>query len=591
MSDHNNNDLTNKEISKILSELADLMEIKGENKFKVRAYSNAARKLNSISEDVGDLISEGRLTDLNGIGKGIGSTIEDIYQEGYSPTLEELRTELPSGVLELIEIPGLGPKRAHKLFYDLEIQSVEGLKKALLQKRVRTLKGFGPKTEEKLLKAIEEYKQYQGLVLYDEAENEAALILDELNKIAEENKGSVEEIEVAGSLRRKKEIIGDIDILISTEKPEKLCELLEQLSFLKEVIEKGETKVSIYTENNNRVDFRLIKPEEFASALQYFTGSKEHNVKMRQKAKKNGYKLNEYGLFKISDNPDGKDERVSIETEQDIYNKLEMDYIIPELREDRGEMEAAANESLPESVKLSDINGDLHVHSRFSDGAFTIEEMIDAALEMGYDYLAITDHSQSLRVAHGMSAEKVVRQRKKLNELRSKYPDFDIINGIEVDILSDGSLDYSDEILRGFDFVIASIHSGFRQSEEKMTQRIIKAINNPFVDVIGHPQGRILGRRKSYSVDMKKVIEAAAQQRVALEINASPNRLDLDPIMARKAKEAGVKLIINTDAHHIEQFKDMKLGVNVARRGWLEKEDILNTMSYDELMDYFNQKS
>lgn len=574
-------EFTNKEISKMLSELADLLEIKGENKFKVRAYSNIARKVSTMSDNIVDLARGDSLEDVNGIGEGIAGEIKEIFELGFSPALEELKTELPSGVLEMIKIPGIGPKSAHKLFYELEIQDLTDLKKVLEEKKVRKIKGFGPKTEKKLLKSLNEYKEYQGFMLLDEAENKALEIINTIRDL--DKTDIIDMIKLAGSIRRKKELIGDIDILISTAFPDKTVSILSDFDFTTKLIDSGNKKVSIMIDDKIRVDFRLIASEDFASAIQHFTGSQEHNVRLRQLAKENGYKLNEYGLFNIKDN---NEKKLELDSEKKIYKKLGLDYIIPELREDRGEIESAAAGELPHSIKLEDIKGDLHIHSRFSDGAFSMREMIEAARKKGYNYLAITDHSQSLRVAHGMTTEKVIRQRQKLVELRKEFPQMGILNGIEVDILNDGSLDYSNDILAGFDLVIASIHTGFKQSEEKITGRIIKAMENPYVDIIAHPQGRILTRRRSYKVDMDKVIADAAKTGTCLEINASPNRLDLDDKLARKAKLEGVKMVINTDAHHIKQLADMKLGITVARRGWLEKGDIINTMDFSELTDY-----
>ncbi len=577
-------DFTNKEIAKMLEELADLMEINGENKYKIRAYSNAGRKIMSISEDIDILVKENRLKDLKGIGEGIATTIKEICGLGYSTRLEELKTELPAGVLELVQIPGLGPKRAHKLFYELGINDIDDLKEALHKNKVRELDGFGPKIEEKLLNSLKNYEQYRELIFIDEAKKYAEKIITYIKNQTD----VIDKIEVTGSTRRMKESIGDIDILIASDNPEKVNEVINNLNEIQEIIAQGKTKTSIRTDEGLQVDFRIVKSINFYAALQYFTGSREHNVVLRQKAKKNGYKLSEYGLLNIAEDKGqgDREEKIEVNSEKDIYKILGMQYIVPELRENRGEIEAAINDNLPHSIKLSDINGDLHMHSRFSDGAYTIEEMLKAACRRDYSYIAITDHSQSLRVAHGMSVSELEKQLSEIDDLQSKYSDIKIISGIEVDILTDGSLDYDDQVLSSLDLVIASIHTGFNQSEEQITDRIMQAMKNPYVNIIAHPQGRILGRRRAYKVNMNKVINIAAETDTCLEINSSPYRLDLDDMMAKKARENNVKFAINTDAHHINELDDIILGVGVARRGWLEKKDVINTMNYDNLMDF-----
>jgi len=578
-------EFSNKELSKILDELAKLLEIKGENKYKVRAYQNISRKITNMNEDISQLVKDDKLLDIKGIGKGIAGEINEIFEKGFSPALEEIKNELPAGVIEMVEIPGLGPKRANKLFNELEISDISDLKKALKNGEVREIRGFGKKIEEKLLKALNEYKEYKDLILLDEAERKAEEIINQINK--NKNEKIINELKLAGSLRRKTELIGDIDILVLTNFPDKAGELITNLDFSDVIIDKGSKKLSIYTKEKIRVDFRFVSPENKFPALQYFTGSKEHNVKIRQIAKDNNYKLNEYGLFKIKDN--GEFNRINIESEKELYNQLGLDLIIPELREDLGEIEAALKSELPDVINYNEIKGDLHIHSKYSDGAFSMADMTEKALELGYEYIAFSDHSKSLKVANGLSKKDIKEQREEINILNKKYSDIKILQGIEVDILRDGSLDYEDEILNKFDIVIASIHTGFNQNEEEITNRIITAMKNPIVDIIGHPQGRLLAKRKAYQVNLDKVISFAGKTNTCLEINASPDRLDLDAKSARKAAQKGVKMVINTDAHHLKQLYNMKLGVSVARRGWLEKESILNTMSYKEMKNYLNR--
>ena len=571
-------DMTNKEITSILSELANLMEINGENKFKVRAYDNASRRIEEIDQELHILAEQGELENIKGIGKGIADTIREILDEGYSLQLEEVRAELPDGLLELINIPGLGPKRAHQLYKELSIVDIESLKKSLEDGEVRKLKGFGEKSEEKLLKSLVNYEDYRQVhILYK------ALLKSEEIKQYLEKTDKITRIETAGSIRRRKELIGDIDILAASDFGQDVSNLFVEAPFVKEVIVKGDKKTSILTENNFQLDLRVVSEEEFSAALQYFTGSKEHNVKMRERAKKYGFKLNEYGLF-------NGEERVELNDEADIYHALDLEYVIPELREDRGEVEAAEEERLPDSIKLKDIRGDLHMHSRYTDGAYSIEELIGEARKRGYEYIAITDHSQSLKVAHGMSKENLWKQLEEIDGLQEKYDDIKIFKGIEVDIDFNGNLDYPDDILARLDLVIASIHSGFNQSKEQITSRIIKAMESPYVNIIGHLRGRIIKKRESYPVDVDRVIDKAVETGTCLEINASPYRLDIDDIISRQAKSKGIKIAINTDSHHLLEFDDMILGVAVARRGWLEKDDIINAMEVKQLSNFLSLK-
>ena len=570
--------MNNKEIAKILSEFADLMAIKGENDFKIRAYTNAARKIESYADDISELAAEDKLKEIKGIGSGIAESITELLQEGVIEEMEAIKAELPPGVIEMTDIQGLGPKTAHRFYYELEIEDLITLEAALKEGRVQKLKGFGKKSEKKLLKALKNHEKYVDKINLAKALKTAGEIIETIK--SEVDSELYHEIEICGSSRRAKELTGDLDILIASSQPQELSTKLKNLDFTAEVIGAGETKVSIRTERGVQTDFRLVSREEFPSALHYFTGSKAHNVRMRQLAKDRNLKLSEYGLFK----DDGSKENV--ESEADIFNILGLEYIIPELREDQGEIEAAQKGELPVSIKLEDIKGDLHLHSRYSDGAFTIREMAEAAKERGYQYIAVTDHSQSLTVASGMSVEALKEQLQEIEQLNQELKDFRIFKGVEVDILKNGDLDFEDELLAQIDFVIASVHSNFNLAEKEMTERIIRAVKNPSVNLIGHPSGRMLGGREAYAVDLEKVIKAAAANNTALEINASPQRLDLDAEWARKAKKAGAKISINTDAHHYKEYSDMELGVATARRGWLEKEDVINTFSAAELMDF-----
>jgi len=576
-------DLTAKEVAAMLNELADLMEIKGDNPFRIRAYQNAARAITGQSEKLIDIVKDGRLQDIKGVGEGLAGIITEIFETGTSSQLEELKRELPAGISELLNIPGLGPKRAHQLYYELEINNIDDLKLALKENQVQTLKGFGPKTENNLLEALLEYENYQGLMTIGRADK----LAKRLEEYFKESDGLWKQMSFAGSLRRRKELVKDIDMIFvpAEDKLEELKDTIKNYPESEKIELAGDTKITLQLENGIKVDFRLLEEESYPFAQQHFTGSKEHNVVIRRIAKEAGYISNEYGLFDRE-----TDEKVSgINTEADLYEFLGLSYIIPELREDKGEIEAASENKLPESVELADIKGELHLHTRYSDGACTIEEMVEAAIAQGYEYIAVTDHSESLRIASGLTVEDLEEQAKEIAEVQKKYPDFKILSGIEVDILSDNNLDFSDEVLEKLDLVIGSIHSGFTQSEAEINERIITAMENPNVDIIAHPRGRLLGKREAYPVDMDKIIKEAARTGTALEINASPSRLDLDDHYAKKAKEADVKISINTDAHHTRELKDMELGVSVARRGWLEKDDIINTMNSDQLIDYLNK--
>lgn len=569
---------SNKEISEMLSEYTDLMEIVGENKYRVRAYDNASRILSDRTIELEKLVKEDNLEEIKGIGEGIAQTIKDIYEKGFCEPLEELRKQLPPGFEELLNIPGLGPKTAGRFLEELEIENLEDLKQALEDKKIRELKGFGAKTEENLLEALKEYKEYTSYINLDKA-------LDVSNKIIEqlkEQSSEILDIDTAGSTRRKKIKIGDLDILISVKdkKSHSISDSIKELKIIKDIILEGDTKISARTNDGLQVDFRIVNQDEYPAALLYFTGSKYHNVRLRQLAKERDLKLNEYGVFE-------GEKRLEVSSESDIYKLFDLKYIEPELREDKGEIEAAQNDKLPDLITIDDIKGDFHVHSNYSDGSLTIEEMVKAAKDRGYNAIAFTDHSQSLNIANGLSEEEVKKQWKEIEEVRKEHPDFLILKGIEVDIKKDGSLDYRDEILKGFDIVIASVHSNFNLSKDEMTARIIKAAKNPYVTILGHPTGRMLGQRQPFDFDFEKVLEVVKENNVILEINSSPSRFDLDDEMAYQALKSNVKLTINTDSHHSDQLSYMNYGVYIARRAWAKTEDIVNTYSNNKLKELF----
>lgn len=475
---------------------------------------------------------------------------------------------------QLLEVPGLGPRRAETIYRELGITTIPQLADSARQHRLCKLPGIREKTEQKILREIERLQQRTRRLLLGVALPAAEEVVNLLK-----GHPAVERIDPAGSIRRMKETIGDIDILVASTRPLAVMDAFTTLPIVKEVLAKGPTKSSILTRANLQIDVRVIKPEEYGSALQYFTGSKEHNIALRELAIRKGLKLSEYGIF---DDRTGK--RLAGETEQEVYHVLGLQWIPPELRENRGEIEAAAEGRLPKVVELRDIRGDLHVHTDMSDGTDPLEVMVEAARRHGYEYVAITDHSIGLGVAGGLSLDVIAEQKRIIDKLNHKYAPFRILHGIEVNIRGDGTLDYDDEVLRHFDIVTASIHSGFGQPRERMTERIIKAIRNPNVDVLNHPRGRLIDKRAGYEVDLDAVIKVAAEEGVSLEINSQPDRLDLDDVWSRRAKEMGVTLTIDSDAHNKDQLGLLRYGVATARRGWLEKSDVLNTLPLDKLL-------
>lgn len=563
--------MKNQEISNIFKEIAEILEIKGENPFRIRAYERAARNIEAIPEDIGVYIKDESLKSIPGIGKDLEEKIKEIVSTGGLKYLTELKKDIPQGLIDMLNVPGIGPKTAKLLNEKLGIQDLVMLERMAHAGKIKDLPGMKEKTEENILRGIELLKRGRDRMDLKTAKDVADSFIAHLNKVKD-----VKKIDVAGSLRRMKDTVRDIDILVSSKKPEKVMDKFTTLPDVKDVLAKGDTKSSIVTKDGIQVDVRVIEDASYGAALMYFTGSKEHNIKLRQMAIKKGLKLSEYGIFK-------KNKRIAGKTEEDMYKTLGLPYIIPELREDRGEFQAATEGTLPNPVKVKDIKGDLHVHSKWSDGGSSIEEVVLKARALRYEYIAITDHSQGLKIAGGLDKKKLNTKRKEIERLRKKYRDIKILFGTEVDIDSDGNLDYPDDILKEMDVVVAAVHSGFKQSKEKITGRIIKACKNKYVDMIAHPTGRLWGAREPYDIDMEEVIKAAKETSTALEINSFPQRMDLNDTNCRMAKEFGVKLVINTDAHIADQLEMMRFGVSVARRGWLEKQDVLNTLPYDKL--------
>jgi len=565
----------NTKVARIFREMADLLAIKGENPFRIRAYGRAADIIETLSGNVGELYREGKLNKIPGIGKGILEKIETIIKTGTLPAYEELKSALPPGLIELLSVPDVGPRTARLLYEKIGIKSIQELEEAARKGKLRDLPGLGAKKEENILRGIKLYKMRTSRILL----GKALPIVDEvLAELKEKASSFIQEISPAGSLRRGKETIGDIDILATSSDPLSLMDIFSHLSFVDEVLAKGETKSSILTCQGLQMDLRVVPPDCFGAAIQYFTGSKSHNIRLRERAIKRGLKINEYGVF------NQKGEKIAGREEEEVYRCLGLSFIPPELREDRGEIEAAESGILPCLICEKDIKGDLHMHTNYSDGKHSIEEMAEEARKRGYEYIAITDHSSSLKIAGGLSIQKLLSQVERIKKINSRFKDFVILTGAEVDIRQDGSLDFPDEILSRIDVVIAAIHTGFKQDERTMTQRIIKAIRHPLVKILAHPTGRLLGEREGYAVDLDKVFNVAKEEGVWLEINSQPDRLDLEDYWSMEAKRRGIKMVINTDAHSKESLDFIRLGVITARRGWLEKEDVVNTLSLDDLL-------
>ncbi len=566
--------MRNLEVAKILYEISSLLELKGENRYKVAAYMEAARRIENLSEDIEKLFKEKRLHEIKGVGESISQKIAEYLTTGKITYLEELKKEIPPELLELERIPGVGPKLAYRLYKELGIKDIDSLEKAAREGRIRLLPRLGEKIEQNILEGIKQIKEKSERIPL----GIALPIIEEILSFLSDNK-YIKNITPAGSVRRRKETIGDIDILITTQDIEKVNESLKKLPILKDTIASGPTKTSIIVEPGIQVDFRVVEEKCFGAALQYFTGSKAHNIKLRELALKKGLKINEYGVFRIEDN-----KRLGGEKEEDIYEILGLQFIPPELREDQGEVELASINKLPNLVEEKDILGDLHSHTNWSDGANSLEEMVNFAYKLGYKYLVISDHSQALGVAGGLTPERIEKQREKIFELNKKYKDFKIIHSIEANILSDGSIDLPNSILEKFDLVIAGLHSGFKQSKEKITERLISAIKNPWVDIISHPTGRLINKRPAYEVDLEAILQVSKETGTILEINAQPDRLDLCDLDTKRAKEKyGLLFSIGTDAHDIRSFSLIRYGVYVARRAWLKKEDILNTYPWEEI--------
>jgi DNA polymerase (family 10) len=577
----------NKAIAGILYETADLMEINGEDSFRIRSYRRAAEALEGLSEPVSELIKEPRkLLEVPGIGKAMCAHLQEIFREGKLSLHQELLQKYRPSMLELLKIQGLGPKTIALLWSAYQVCDLQGVEKLARQGKIQALPRMGEKQEQKILKSIEEYRRISGRYCLDDADLVAHKLTAHLSGIP-----GIEKITPAGSLRRGRETVGDLDLLVTgpacTDAAQRAAAIEQALRFpgILHVLARGDNKVSFRLRSGMQVDVRLLPPESFGAALQYFTGSKSHNVALRQRALKMGYTLSEYALAALPD-----EHPVAGGTEEEIYAKLGLDYIPPELRENCGEIEAAAAHKLPQLIRQDDLQGDVHMHTLATDGKCTIEEMAGAARARGYKYIAITEHTKNLPFAFGFDDKRAEEHIRQVREAASRYPDLRIFAGIEVDILADGALDLSDSVLEQMDVVIASVHSHFKQEPAEMTERFLRALENRNVSIIGHPTGRILLRRDAYTFDLEKVLDAAARNGVAMELNAYPDRLDLCDRHLRLAKEHGVKIVINTDSHHTSHLEKVRYGVLQARRAWLTREDVLNTLPPEEFLNALNAR-
>lgn len=552
------------EIAGILNDIGTMLEITGESFFKSKAYYDAARTIELLEEDIEDLVREDRLKNIKGFGQALTQKLRELVTTGRLEYYENLKKTVPSGLMEMLKIQGLGPKKVRAIYESLGITSIGELKYACLENRLTRLPGFGEKSQNKILNGIENIRRYAGRFFYFDAMYYANQLLDTLK-----SSGVVIDCDIGGSLRRKKETVKDIDILVSSSNKEAVMDIFTSHSLVSQVTSKGDTKSSVILSNGINADLRVVSSKQYPYALHHFTGSREHNTALRHIAKQQGIKVNEYGLFR-------EDKLISCLSEEEIFAVFGMSYIPPELRENNGELEAAAEGAIPRLIESKDIKGIFHVHTNYSDGSDSIEDMVKSCIRRGYSYLGITDHSQTAYYAGGLKKDDIKRQHEEIDILRLKYPDFMIFKGIELDILPDGEVDYDEEILSWFDFTIASVHSSFNMDEDRMTARVVKAMKNKYVTVLGHPTGRLLLSREPFKINIDEIVDNAVKQKVVLEINANPHRLDLDWRYCKMAKERGCKFVISPDAHRAEGVDDVEHGISIARKGWLSGDDVIN---------------
>lgn len=574
--------MNNQEVARVFQNIADLLAIKGESRYRIVAYERAAETLGALGRDIEDVWQAGELKDLPGVGEAIASKIDELLSTGELGYYQELTAEVPESLVEVLNISHVGPKKAELFWRELGITTVDELQQSAEAGELAGLPGMGEKSQQKIIKAIETYRRHQtGRILLGEAWPRAQEFLERLRELPQ-----TEAAEAGGSLRRRRETVGDLDLLAASSEPAALMDAFLAFPEIDQIEGQGETKSSVVLRDGMRVQLWVHPPKRFGSALQYATGSKEHNVRLREMAQKQGLSLSEHGFKRESG------EEILCGTEAEVYEELGLPWIAPELREDRGEIEAARQQELPELIEREHIQGDLHSHTNWSDGRASMEEMVRGAIEFGHRYLVISDHSRSLGVANGLSIERLREQRKAIDMLQQDVGEsILLLQGAEVEILADGTLDYPDEVLAELDLVVASLHTSLYQPRQQVTERLLGAVTNPHVDVIGHPSGRLIGRRDPADLDFDAIFEAAATAGIALEINASPERLDLLDAHARRAHEFGCMLAINTDAHHPDHFALLKFGVATARRGWVKPEHVINTWSADRLQEWLESRA
>jgi DNA polymerase (family 10) len=563
----------NADIADIFDEIADYLEIEGDNPFRIRAYRNAARTVRGLGTELKDMVVRNEdLTELPGIGKELAAKIHEILTTGTARALTRLRRRIPSTVVEILKLPGLGPKRVRTLYHDLDILTLEQLTQAAQQGRIRALAGFGARTEQQILEAARKHAQRRIRFKISDAKVYVDSLIAYLKQVP-----GVNRVAAAGSYRRCRDTIGDLDILVTAAGDSPVMARFAAYDEVSAVISQGATRASVWLRCGLQVDLRRVAPESFGAALQYFTGSRAHNIAIRRLARQYGLKINEYGVFT-------NERRIAGETETSVYQSVDLDWISPELRENRGEIEACRQKRLPRLIELADIRGDLHMHTRASDGHNSIEEMALAAGKRGLEYIAIAEHSRHLSVAHGLDARRLLKQIDEIDRLNQQLKAVAILKSIEVDILEDGRLDMPDEVLARLDLVVASVHSQFNMARERQTTRILRAMDQPYFSILAHPSGRLINERDAYAVDLEKIIRHAAARGCFLELNANPQRLDLTDVYCQMAKEQGVLVAIDSDAHRSDDFDNLRFGIGQARRGWLEKDDVLNTRPLAELL-------
>jgi len=570
----------NSDISEILREMADLLEIEGADEFRVRSYRQAARSVENLTENLADKVAEGEdLTKISDVGESIAGKIEEIVKTGSLKQLEEVKQRVPEELADILNLEGVGPKRAKEIYDELGIDSIEDLETAADNNKIRELEGFGEKTEEKIEDEIDRQNNRESRTLLARAEEYAEPLLSYLLECE-----AADTVEIAGSYRRHKETVGDLDILATGDDVEAIADHFVNYEDVEEVIKKGEKRTSVHLKSGLQVDLAVLPKESFGAALIYFTGSKEHGIHLRERAQKNDLKVNEYGIFR-----EGEDEPIAGETEEEMYEALDLKWVPPEMRENRGEIELAEERDLPDLIQLEDIKGDIHMHTNYTDGDASIKEMAKAATEHGYEYIAITDHSKRVNVAGGLNADELAEQLKEIDKVNDEIDDIRILKGIEVDILEDGSLDLPDDILSKLDIRICSVHYHMDMDSEKQTERILKAMENPWMDILAHPTGRLLQKRDGMNLDMEAIMDKAVEKNIIMEINANPERLDLDDRHSKMAMEKRLLISVSTDAHSIGDLQNMKYGIFQARRGWLEPQNVVNTLGADDLLKHFGK--